>query len=64
MAVQVECTHWWIIGSDNVGRCRYCGEVRDFNRLLGREGQLTGLKAKSGGIKGKRGRRKKEEFYE
>ncbi|MBA7716143.1 hypothetical protein ES703_125208 [subsurface metagenome] len=32
------CTHHWIIDSDTVGRCRYCLEVRDFGRLLQREG--------------------------
>ncbi len=50
------CTHHFIIDSDNVGRCRYCGEVRDFGKLQGRESKLSGLTAKSGG---KRGRREK-----
>ena len=48
--------HYFIIDSTNVGVCRYCGEVRDFRELLGREPKLLGLKSKSGG---KRGRRKK-----
>ena len=33
-----DCTHHFIIDSDNVGVCRYCGEVKDFGRLLQREG--------------------------
>jgi hypothetical protein len=32
------CTHHFIINSENVGHCRYCPEVRDFGRLLQREG--------------------------
>jgi len=45
--------HRFIIDSDNVGRCRYCPEVRDFGRLLQREGHGLGLKPKRGGKKGK-----------
>jgi len=56
------CTHHWIIGSDNIGRCRYCPAVRDFNRLLRREGQVLGLKSTFDGTKGKRGRKKKEDI--
>jgi len=26
--------HHWIIGSDNIGRCKYCGVVRDFGKEL------------------------------
>ena len=26
--------HYWIIDSDNQGRCRYCPETRDFQKLL------------------------------
>lgn len=25
-----ECCHHWVIDQDNVGTCRYCGEVRQF----------------------------------
>jgi len=56
------CTHYWLIDSNNIGRCRNCPEVRAFARLLRREGQLSGSKSKSGGTKGKRGRKKKEEL--
>ena len=48
--------HYWLLGSDNVGRCRYCPEVRDFGRLLGREGFGVRSKSKNGGTKGKRGK--------
>lgn len=32
------CTHYWIIDSDNVGVCQYCDEVRDFGKLLEKAG--------------------------
>ncbi|GAJ19601.1 unnamed protein product, partial [marine sediment metagenome] len=53
----------FIINSSNVGRCRYCGEVRDFGRLLEKAGVFVaagrrGAKAS----KGKSGRKKKEKF--
>ena len=47
--------HHWIINSDNVGYCRYCGEVRDFGKLQRRESKLLGLES------GRRGRRPKYE---
>ncbi|GAI62062.1 unnamed protein product, partial [marine sediment metagenome] len=50
------CTHHFIINSENVGHCKYCPEVRDFGRLLQREGHGLGLKPKRGGKKGKRGK--------
>ena len=59
-----EHVHYWIIDSNNVGRCRDCSEVRDFGKLLRRESQLSGETAKSGGTKNysrKRGRPRKEE---
>ena len=48
------CTHWWIINSENVGRCKFCGEVRDFGKSQGHESKLLGLKSKSGGTRSKR----------
>ena len=27
-----KCQHWWIIDSNNVGRCKYCSAVRDFGK--------------------------------
>jgi hypothetical protein len=29
-----KCVHHWLIDSSNVGRCRKCGRVKDFGRLL------------------------------
>jgi len=52
--------HHFIINSENVGYCKHCPEVRDFNKLLRREGLLSGSKSKRGGSKGKGGRKKKE----
>ena len=54
--------HHWLIDSDNVGHCKDCPALRDFGKLLRRESKLLGLTAKSGGTKGKRGRKKKEEL--
>ncbi|GAJ23313.1 unnamed protein product, partial [marine sediment metagenome] len=58
--------------SDNVGVCRYCGEVRDFGRLLQRAGVFAGGRRGAKASKGvarkpyvygnKRGRKKKEEL--
>ncbi len=57
--------HYFLIDSENVGHCRHCPEVRDFGLLLQRAGVFVvagrrGAKASGG----KRGRKKKEEFYE
>ncbi|GAI61626.1 unnamed protein product [marine sediment metagenome] len=54
--VKGNCTHYWIIDSSNVGRCKDCPEVRDFGRLLQREGFGLRSKTKNGGSKGKRGK--------
>lgn len=26
--------HYWLVGSGNVGRCKYCGEAKEFGVLL------------------------------
>ncbi len=59
------CTHYWIIDSDNVGRCKHCPEVRDFGSLLRRAGVFVaagrrGAKASEEVLGIKRGRKKKE----
>jgi len=61
------CTHYWIIDSDNVGHCKYCPAVRDFGRLLQRAGVFVvagrrGAKARKEVLGKKRGRKKKEEI--
>lgn len=65
--VKSNCTHHWMIDSDNVGRCRYCGEVKDFGELLRRAGVLAvagrrGAKARKEVLDKKRGGKPKEEF--
>jgi len=57
--------HHWIINSENVGHCKYCPAVKDFGELLRREGVFaaTGRRGAKAS-KGKRGRKKKEVFYE
>ncbi len=49
-----DCTHHFIIDSDNVGVCKFCGEVRDFGKLQGHESKLLGLISERGGVRGKR----------
>jgi len=39
-----KCIHHWIIDSNNIGTCRKCGEVRDFNRLLNWERKPPALR--------------------
>ncbi len=29
-----QCIHYWIIDNRDVGRCRYCGAVKDFRGVL------------------------------
>lgn len=29
-----QCIHYWILDNKDVGRCRYCGAVKDFGVLL------------------------------
>jgi len=37
MAKEHRChPHYWIIDSRDIGRCKYCGAVRDFGRELRR----------------------------
>ena len=65
-----EHVHYWIIDSENVGRCRYCPEVRDFGRLLQREGVFVaagrrGAKASKGVARkpyGRKRRKSKNEY--
>ena len=63
--------HHFIINSDNVGHCIYCPAVKDFGRLLRREGVLVaagrrGAKASKGVPRkpygSRRGRKKREEL--
>jgi hypothetical protein len=34
-----ECVHYWIIDNKDIGRCRKCGEERDFGKLQRRLGK-------------------------
>jgi len=40
--------HYFVINSDNVGHCKYCPEVRDYGKLLWKEGRLIKVKAELG----------------
>lgn len=53
MSKVINCTHHWIIDSDNVGHCKYCPEVRDFGRLLERAGVFA--------VAGRRGAKARKE---
>jgi len=57
------CTHHWLIDSDNVGCCKYCPEVRDFGRLLQREGVFV-VAGRRGAKAQKRGRKSSRIYYE
>jgi hypothetical protein len=35
------CVHHWIIDNENKGRCRKCGEERDFGKLLSRSSHVS-----------------------
>jgi len=55
-----ECPpHHFMIDSENVGRCRYCPEVRDFGKLQRRAERETSKKVE-GNPYGRTGRKKKE----
>ena len=47
------CTHHWLLDSENVGHCKFCPEVRDFGRLLQREGVFA--------VAGRRGAKARKE---
>ena len=40
------CVHWWIIDEHLVGRCKKCGETRDFEKL--RQEEKTRLAVRRG----------------
>jgi hypothetical protein len=59
------CTHYWLIDSNNVGHCKYCPAVKDFGELLMKQGVFVaagrrGAKARKEVLGKKRGRKKKE----
>lgn len=56
--------HYFILDVENVGRCKYCPEVRDFGDALRRSGVFVlGGKRGAKANKGKRGRKKKEVLW-
>ena len=60
--------HHFIVDSNDVGRCIYCPEVRDFRKLQRRAERLLEAKSKLGSRSkaiygyGRRGRRRKSEL--
>jgi len=61
--------HHFNVNSENVGHCKYCPAVKDFGELLMKQGVFVvtgrrGAKARKEVLGKKRGRKKKEEFYE
>ena len=59
--------HFWIIDSQNVGRCKYCPAVKDFGKLQRHEERRLEEATKRGSerrletVQGKRGRPRKHE---
>lgn len=47
-----ECTHYWVINSDEIGICKHCGRQRNFKRLA-RETIETESRKRQAGRKGK-----------
>ncbi len=37
MILDSSCVHWWMIDRLSVGRCRKCGAIRDFEKLMQEE---------------------------
>jgi hypothetical protein len=37
------CTHYWIIDSNDIGSCKYCGRKRNFKRIM-KEGDTAGAR--------------------
>lgn len=58
------CIHHWLVDIHNVGRCRKCGAMKDFGKLLdkGFSPKLAHRKYLNG-MTWKRGRRKKGAQY-
>ena len=54
---KTECIHHWIIDSANYGKCRKCGEERDFALIMRRAETLERMVRNNRG--GKRGRKRK-----
>ena len=58
------CTHYWVIDSDNVGRCKYCPEVRDFGSLRRMAGVFVAAGRRGAEALGeKRGRKRRSRMY-
>jgi hypothetical protein len=53
MVVRVDkCIHYWIIDSNEIGICKYCGRKRNF-RTLSREATESETEKRQAGKKGK-----------
>ncbi len=55
--------HWWLIGNDGIGRCKYCPATKDFRELGQAQLEETREAGRKGGrkhkgVRGKSGRRK------
>ena len=49
VAAKEGCIHYWILDSKDVGRCKYCGKVRDFRKLRQEKSKHKGLKSRKSG---------------
>ena len=55
-----QCVHHWVIDDLNVGRCKKCPAVKDFDALMNKDknvAEILHLAPKGGG---KRGRKRKQ----
>ena len=56
--------HWWIIDEKNVGRCKFCPEVKDMGRLSRKEARQMEIKSRVGGLRAHDYRKVKPPKYE
>ncbi len=52
-----QCVHHWVVDELNVGRCKNCPAVKDFDALMNKDKKVAQILHPAGG--GKRGRKRK-----
>jgi len=43
--------HWWLIDSEGIGHCKYCGAVKDFGKAIRRQQEEENKISSRGGLK-------------
>lgn len=47
VAEKSKCIHHWVIDSNNIGVCKYCGRQKNFGKLLRQSGVIKGRASKA-----------------